>query len=477
MNLRSIFGFASGPIAAAVLGLGSVPVIAWVFTPEDIGRFNVLQIALSFALLFSTLGLDQAYVREYHEVKDRAQLLRACFAPGFLLLLVLAAVSCFFAGPLAQWLYADVNPWLTWLTLLAFIIAYLSRFLSLILRMQERGWAYSASQVLPKIVLLLLLAVLAFTAFQKAFIHLQLITLASLAAVLVMYAWNTRTEWWLALLSRIDMPQLKQLLMFGFPLIFSGLAYWGLTATSTIALRSWSTLDELAVYSVANSFAGAAIVFQSIFSVVWAPTVYKWVSQGVNMGVVDQIAQQALAIACVIIALCGALSWVCDFLLPERYAQVKYILLCMMMQPLLYTLSEVTSVGIGVQRKTVFSLWITLAALLANLALSYTLVPKMGAAGAAIANASAFTVFFVGRTEVSARIWRGFPRTRLYGHVVGALALVVATVLFGSTAPKVVHGMWAILLIVLSYSFRGRFSEMIDLLKAKTKVSQTQIRS
>lgn len=461
MKLQQIFGFASGPMAAALLGLVSVPVIAWVFTPEDIGRFNVLQIALSFALLFSTLGLDQAYVREYHEVKDRAQLLRACFAPGFLLLLVLGAVSCFFAGPLAQWLYADVNPWLTWLTLLAFVIAYLSRFLSLILRMQERGWAYSASQVLPKIVLLLLLVVLAFTAFQKAFIHLQLITLISLAAVLVMYAWNTRNEWWLALLSRIDMPQLKQLLTFGFPLIFSGLAYWGLTATSTIALRSWSTLDELAVYSVANSFAGAAIVFQSIFSVVWAPTVYKWVSQGVDMGRVDAVARQALAVVCAIFVLAGSLSWLTDYLLPAHYLNVKYMVLCAIVPPLLYTLSEVTCVGIGISRRTTLTVWVTLAALACNVLLSWWLIPTHGAAGAVMANALAYVVFFIARTEASAFAWRQFPRIKLYIFIALATALAVATVALGAALPLHYAWLWLALAPAVAWFFRTEWAGMV----------------
>lgn len=465
MNLRNILGFAFGPIAGAALGLIAVPVTAWVFAPEDVGRLNVLQIALSFCLMLSVLGLDQAYVREYHESKNRAQLLRACFVPGFTFLLALGLPSIFLAEKLAQNLYADANPWLYFATLLGFFISYINRFSSLILRMQERGWAYSVSQVLPKIAQLALIVGISVASFDKVFIHLLLITLFAQILVAVMYTWNTRTDWCVAVEAQVDMQQIKGLMQFGFPLIFSGLAYWGLAATSTIALRSWSTLEELAIYSVANSFAAAAIVFQTIFSVVWAPTVYKWVSQGVDMTVVDKIAKQALAVVCFIVALCGSLAWVCDWLLPPYYAQVKYVLLCILMQPLLYTLSEITCVGIGIQRRTVFTVWITGGALLLNLALSYLLVPLMGAAGAAIANASAFAVFFIARTEVSARIWRSFPRMQLYSYVVGLLALAMASIYGAALVPVALYGAWFFLLGLSVLLFRRQWREILIIYK------------
>ena len=67
-------------------------------TPDDVGRLNVLQVLLSFSLLLLVLGLDQAYVREFHESNDRNRLLKACFTPGFLLLCVGAVAAMAFGG-------------------------------------------------------------------------------------------------------------------------------------------------------------------------------------------------------------------------------------------------------------------------------------------------------------------------------------------------------------------------------------------
>ena len=458
MNLRSILGFAFGPIAGAALGLIAVPVTAWVFAPEDVGRLNVLQIALSFSLLLFVLGLDQAYVREYHESKNRPQLLRACFIPGFILLLIAGTVAAFLASTLAKWLFDLQNKWLFYGVLACFLLDYINRFLSLILRMKEQGWAYSASQVAPKLVQAILICGLFFSTPHREFYQLLLVILASQLSMAAVFIWSTRDELLKAARSQINPLELKKLLHFGFPLLFSGLAYWGLIATSTIALRRWSSLDDLAIYSVANSFAGVAVIFQSIFTIIWAPTVFKWASKGdVNVETIHKVARQALAIICVIAALGGGLSWFCDFILPTSYVKVKYILMCLMLQPLLYTLSEITSIGISIQRKSIFSLWITGGAFLINIGLCFFLVPKFGAAGAATANAIAFTFFFIGRTEISARIWKRFPRKLIYLLISFLIVLASVTALYESFLSRIGYYLWCSLFLISLFIFKNEW--------------------
>ena len=88
MNFRKILAFSIGPMGAALIGLVTLPIVAWLFSPEDIGRLTMFQVTVSFTLLLFSLGLDQAYVREFHEVKDKPSLLKAVFVPGFLILLI-----------------------------------------------------------------------------------------------------------------------------------------------------------------------------------------------------------------------------------------------------------------------------------------------------------------------------------------------------------------------------------------------------
>lgn len=461
MRAKSIIGFAAGPIVSAVLGLLITPVMAWIFTPEDIGRLNIFQVSLSFLLLLTVLGLDQAYVREYHECKARPRLLLTCFLPGFLLLFFIALTAIPFASEISILLFDSNNPWIVFVFLFSAVINYLSRFLSLILRMQERGWAFSLSQIGPKVLQLALVLVIAYSTLDKNFVNLAAVTTISIFFVTLLYGWNTRHELIAAMKATIQTDELKKLFQFGFPLIFSGLAYWGLTATSTFALRTFSNLEQLAVYSLANNFAGAAFIFQSIFTVVWAPTVYKWLSQDVDMAVIDKVAQQALAVVCAVVALSGSFSWICDYLLPSQYSEVKYILISMLLPPLLYTLSEITCVGIAIQRRTIYSLWITLTAFVTNLCLSYFLVPKYGAAGAAASNAVAFTIFFIARTEVSIWIWRKILRHSLYIYIGALLIGSIATLVIGPNSAINIHLLWSGSIIWVVIAFRTQWISLL----------------
>lgn len=457
MRAKSIIGFAAGPIVSAALGILITPVMAWIFSPEDIGRLNIFQVSLSFLLLLTVLGLDQAYVREYHESKERPRLLLTCFLPGFVLLLFVALAALPFASEISNLLFDSKDPWIIFIFLFAAVINYLSRFLSLILRMQERGWAFSLSQIAPKVLQLILFLSLAYSTLDRNFINIAAITTISICSVTLLYGWNARHEWTAAIKKSIQTDEVKKLFQFGIPLIFSGLAYWGLTATSTFALRTFSTLEQLAVYSLANNFAGAAFIFQSVFTVIWAPTVYKWLSQDVDMKVIDEVAQQALAVACLIVALSGTFSWICDYLLPPQYSEVKYILICMLLPPLLYTLSEITCVGIAIKRRSIYSLWITSAALITNIFLNYFFVPSYGAAGAAVANCVAFLVFFIGRSEASFYVWKKLPRTKMYFSLCCLVAMSAFCVTIAPSLKFNVAWVWVLIVLIVLWFFSRDF--------------------
>ena len=68
-------------------------------------------------------------------------------------------------------------------------------------------------------------------------------------------------------------------LRYGLPLAFGNLAYWGLTSIDRFVLKNISGLDELGIYSMAVSFGAVALIFQSVFSTIWAPLVFKWVEE------------------------------------------------------------------------------------------------------------------------------------------------------------------------------------------------------
>jgi len=202
------------------------------------------------------------------------------------------------------------------------------------------------------------------------------------------------------------------------------------------------------------SVAGIATIFQSIFSVIWAPVVYKWVALGADMSRVDRVARQAVAVVCGAFVMFGIFSWTIDYILPRQYIEVKYLVLCSIAQPLLYTLSEVTCVGINITRRTMLSVWSTVAALVANLGLNLLLVPRFGASGAVIANAIAYLIFFVARTESSAFVWRRLPRMKMYSFTTAVVVLAVLTVILGPRVHWAFSLVWCSALPITVWAFR-----------------------
>jgi len=467
MDRKKILAFAVGPVLGAALGFISLPLIAWYFPPEDIGRNNVFQIFTSFSILLFVLGLDQAYVREFHETNNRFSLFKACFIPGLILLVIAFIATLPFAAEISNLLYGESEPLWYLITAGCVILSFVARFLSLVVRMQERGLAYSASQVLPKLVVIAVLLGYVTLGADKIYTNLLYANFVSIFLVVLVFGWNTRADWLQSAIAKVSKQELKKLLHFGAPLIGAGVAYWGLSATSTIALRTFSDFKELGIYSMAMSFAGVALIFQSIFSTVWMPTVYKWVAANEDLSKIDTVTSHVLAAVCFIFAIVGMFSWVIDYILPPDYVQVKYIVLCCMAQPLLYTLSETTVVGLNIKRKSMYALGIALFALLCNVIFSFLLVPKFGAAGAAVANALAYVVFFIARTEVSSMLWRPIPRTKLYIPV--ALVIFISTLISLESKILTIHPstIWAITALLLILIFKNNITNIYKMMQGR----------
>ncbi|WP_084084537.1 lipopolysaccharide biosynthesis protein [Cupriavidus sp. USMAA2-4] len=460
MSAKKLAYFVLGPIGAAFFGFLALPIMAWHFSVVDIGRLNVYNTFSSIVVLVFLLGFDQAYVREYHEIRDRSALFRFCFSPGFILLLAAFLIAFPFGREISFALYGSHNADWFAATAVCTIAAFMGRAFSLVVRMQERGLAYSISQILPK--LLFLLSLLGSLIFGKTggFDYLLASQIISLLSVVAIFGWNARDGWWTSVKNEVETHEKRRIAEFGLPLIGVGLASWGLNATGTVALRTYSDFEQLGVYSMSINFAGVATVFQAAFTTVWMPMIYKWSARGDDLQQVGQISERVAALIAMLFAIVGMFSWVVDFFLPPKYSEVKYIVVCMVAQPLFYTLSETTVVGIHIARRSTIALLVTILALALGLLVSFALVPSYGAAGAAVGNAVAFFAFFVARTEASCRVWRSFPQKRKYSIFSLILAVAVVSTLYGNRLPVHYSLLWLGVLVATIFIFLDEWRVM-----------------
>lgn len=447
MNINKVIHFSIGPVGVSALGFITLPLTAWFFTPEDIGRISLLNVVVGLAVMFFSLGLDQAYVREYHDSNTTPILWKTCFFPGFVLLIILSLLGVLNAQLLSQIIFDIPSYWYGLGIIVCLISSYCVRFFSLILRMQERGLAFSFSQILPKIIYLIALLIFVLLQVDYSITQLLIATVLSTFFVMLLFAWNTRKEWLIVLFQSLDRVKLKEMLKYSIPLFLSGLAFWGINSLDRIMLKRYSTLEELGFFSVAMSFASVAFIFQSIFTTIWAPIAYKWLKNNVDMSRIFQISEYMTLFIILLFGLAGVLSWVVDFILPSEYFLIKYLMIPCLGIPLFYTLSETTVIGINITKRTGYAMTATVMALVVGVLLNYLLIPSFGAIGAAVASCWTFYLFFILRTEFSCLVWKAMPRIKIYLRTLVVTLLSSFMVLLGAEYYNVFLVLWCVVVI------------------------------
>lgn len=471
MNKTEILKFSLGPLGAAFFGAITLPVMAWMYSPEDIGRLSLIQVIINFSLMIFCLGLDQAYIRHFHESMSKAALFKACTIPSLIIFIIACVISLYLFRP-SFYILEKNNNVLDMFIYSCLLLTLINRFISLILRMQERGFEFSINQISQKFIFLVFVVCSASITSNPGIHHIALSFTLSIFATTLICSWNVRRDIKEIYYARIDNKTLMDSMKFGAPLILGGAAYWGLTTSDKIIIKEYSNLSELGVYSLAANFAAIGVIFQSVFSTVWAPTVYKWAAEGAGNDKIDDITQHALFITMCLTSLCGLFSWIVVLVLPSNYSQIQYLVVSCLAYPLLYTLSETTVVGIGITKKSLYSMLASLGAFAVNLIACFLLVPAFGAAGASASIALSFWFFLLLRTEFSSFLWRPLKRVKLYTFTAISTGMSIAFTLFGEEAKYAFYIAWALLLIACIFSFKTQRKIMINFALKKTNDSK-----
>lgn len=471
MNVKKILGYALGPIGSAAFGILSLPLISWYFPAEDIGRIVLLQTISSLTILILGLGLDQAYIREYYTATNKNALFKSLAAAPFILMIVAAILIILWDAAWPSEIIFSLDDKQLGILFLIFLVSTLfTRFFALILRMQEKALAFSFSQLTPKflILVLVLLCVLLklpthTTSLLFAYTVAQLLTVAVLL-------YQTKDDLKLAKAAPWSLSTFKIGLQYGLPLAFGNLAYWGFTSIDRFVLKELGSLEELGIYSMAVSFGAIALIFQSVFSTIWAPMVFKWVKENTNLDKISGITLSMTDLISAIICIVGIFSPVVTWILPTKYAPVQFILLSSMLFPLLYTLTEVTGIGLNVVKRTWLITLVNIVAFLCNFTLLYLLIPKLGVRGAAMASAISFWIFFICKTELSSKLWQDLPRFKIYSKITLCLILCLSYTYWGNKNNYYLFALiWLMGLFTLSIQNKKQLSDAHQIIKSRLK--------
>lgn len=399
--IRRLAAFSLGPIIAAFIGFLSVPLLTYLLVPDEFGKSIYYLTVQSIIFLLVLIGMDQAFVREYHAAKDKIELTVVALSLPLLLALLTGAGLVIFAGPASRTIFhsSSIAP----IILLAISIPFLvvNKFFDQLIRMQERAKLYSSLQVLGRLVnVTLQLALLYF--WRRDFIALCVADVLAQAALLILY-FIPLSDVLLAArkVTIFNREVARKLLKFAWPLLLYSFLWIYVDSLDKLMISRFSSFNQLGLYAGAMKIVAVLILLRGSFCVFWTPTAYRWYEEGACPGKFEVISNgvaSVFAIAFAVIVM--SRRWVV-LLLNAKYSAAQALFPMLLLVPYFYTVSETNCLGIAFSRRTFLNNYIAFFSGLTNLVVGWLLIPRLGAKGGAISIASCYFVFYALRTYFS----------------------------------------------------------------------------
>lgn len=422
--IRLFLKFSIGGWAAAALSLLTLPIITALIRPDEFGRAAMFTLAVGLGSQLIMLGTDQSFAREFYRQKDaegRARLLRETLAVPLVLAIVSTLAVAAFGSEITTLLFGLEDRYAAGLIAIAIVLTLIERFATLILRMEQRAGAFSALRLAFAAISFLttlgyaLLVDAGFRAIATGqVIGLGLVSL--LAIVLARRSWRT---------GPLSGPGIRSALVYGIPFVPTFAAMWVVEGIDKVALRHFADFTELGIFSAAYRFIALVSLLQAGFSTFWVPVSFDLFERDPDHA--RAAFSRGLQMMAPLLVLGGLAVLLAKELIVGLFAadfrDAARVMPFLLLVPIMYALSDISSGGINLKRRPRWHLLIAILTASANAMLNLLLVPPLGALGAAVATGSSYLLFFALRTLVSQRL---LPLDLRLGRLLAVLTALIA---------------------------------------------------
>lgn len=411
--LNKFLSFSVGSWISLFISLLSTPIITRLLTPEEFGIYSLFTVVLNLFLLVSLFGLDQSYVRYYYELTDNGKiyLLKKC-------LLFAVIVSLFFSVILTiteKWsiniIFGTDDITLLIYFIIGIFISVINRYAILLVRMEQQAKLFSLLQIIQKVCDFFLFLLLFFLFTFK--INHQSIPIISyifaLVCVTIIGISKNRSVWKKALIKQESTVEvnLTDLIKYGAPLGITLLLTWAFQYIDRIMLKQFSGFEELGIYSAAFKLISILNIIQTSFSNFWVPiSNQRFVENPMD----KQFFSKMFKVVFVVMICLGFIMILFRDLFKiffgPGFENAIELLPMLIFIPIMYTLSEITVVGINFMKKPKFHIIISIAVCVINIIGNCLLIPHLGAKGAAVSTGISYVIFFLLRTYFGQRLYK-----------------------------------------------------------------------
>ena len=428
--IKRFIGFSMGPILSAIVSFAIVPITSYFVVPAEVGKASMYTMALSISSMFIFLGMDQAFTREFNAEEDKKSLFWNSLIIPLIFSLILGGIYIIFYKQLSVLMIDAVDRYIVVILAVSLPFAVIDRFNLLLIRMQEKARLYSLFNVISKVInVVILVPYLLYI--DKSFKGIINAGFGSLAFICIVECFFTR-EYWITRF-RLNKALINKMFKFGLPLIPTYVIVWFLNSMDKIAMRKWSSFEQIGLYSMAFKIVALVSIVQSAFCTFWTPTAFRWYEENVEGEKFIKVSNMLMCFMSFMFVGIVLFKDLIIKMLNTSYASSAIIVPFLLLLPVMYTVSESTCLGISFSRKTSYNIIVSLIAAVVNYIFNYLLVPMYGALGAAIATGISYTVFFWARTLISRRLWFKFKLGLYILNTTFMLLLASLDVLYNNT--------------------------------------------
>lgn len=450
-----------------ILGFITVPIITHIVDPESYGLFSMTQTYITIIATVCLLGLEQAYVRFFYvepTIEFKNQLSRRVITIPFVLS-ILVSISFLMIGDnfmghgFLTLLFMDI----------CIVTTVIDSFTRLSVRMDQNAKLYSSLLIIHRMVFAISVIVLILVFDIYSVDALLIGTFLSLITVIAAAVFNEKGIWLHSSYNSDSAIPYKELFKYSYPFVFSAIANWVFNAMDKLAIQHYSTYTELGFYAAGANIVALVTVLQTTFTTLWVPIAVENFQKNPEN---KQFYYKSFNYITVIMIAAGAtvvlakdvFAWV----LGGNYTVAKLIFPCLILQPVMFSISEVTVYGINFYKKTYWHIVITFISCIVNFFGNVMLVPIMDGKGAAISTGMSYIVFFTLRTVISQKYYPiHFQFSKFILLLLSLVGFVVYSSFFETNIISVALYILILLLIIIMY--RTELNGMVNIIKGFMK--------
>ncbi len=388
--VNEVVGYGMGTALNRAIGLIIALIYPILLSRDEYGRMDVIFSVPSLLVVLFLVGFDSTLARFFYEPGEllpRKRLVSTAFYAALGIAVLISGILLAAARPIALSLFNDPRYVLYFrivVTAMPFLIA--SHINLVVLRLERRVQLYNLI-LAGNLVLSAVIGIFSIRLFHIGVTGVLIGFLTGHVATSILATIINRRY----LSAMPGIRRLPELLGFGLPLMFSGMAFWFIGYVNRPMLAHQVSADELGLFAIASGGVNVMALLIAAFRNAWHPFAFSIMGQADSGRVYGRTLTLFTFIGATI-AVCGTLMAPQALLLINAYTRKNWSGAAISVGPLAMgilfnAMYFVVQTGIYIARRTSVIAWTVGSAAIASILFNAVLIPAYGIFGAALATA------------------------------------------------------------------------------------------